>query len=79
MLLINRREQHVIQGSTPFEGPGATCKTYFPERGHAAYKIEGNNMRYRVAFLFRDQELKLFFQIVAMLLIKSKGTTCDTG
>ena len=30
----------MIQGSTPFEGPGATCKTYFPESGHAAYKIE---------------------------------------
>ena len=67
----------MIQGSTLLEEPEA--KTYFPERGHVAYKIEGNNMRYRVAFLFRDQELKLFFQIVAMLLIKSKGTTCDTG
>ena len=28
----------MIQGSTPFEGPGA--KTNFPETGHVAYKIE---------------------------------------
>ena len=32
----------MIQGSAPFEGKGA--KTYFPESGHVAYKIEGDNM-----------------------------------
>ena len=63
----------MIQGSTPFEGPGATCKTYFPERGHVAYKIEGNNMRYRVAFLFRDQELKLFFPDSGHVAYKIEG------